>query len=223
MSILFLDNFNRANSTTLGNGWSQLGANKPAINSNSAYNLTDWGWAWRSLPTGEVSGVSAKCWIASGGWGTTLALGDSEMVDWGMGTHYALDYTPTSLSITRWIEGEGTLLAYSYEAAHKISTAQRVIGLNASPTHISATVAGIQVFNVADTAIDRAWITHSAILVENARLDDFTIHGADAPEPSLNAFVNAGGAWKPATELYVNDGGVWKPASAIQVNDGGWK
>jgi len=191
MAIVFLDDFNRANSTTLGNDWGQSEEYRPEILGNAAFNnRTQVAEAFRDLPVGANLSMEATFYRQGLGTGNPFAIlwfGPSGSQSLNTDGTYYVAIGVSSFSLVRRTTVTTTLAT----STERLSTTPATIGLIVGETTVSVTYNGTEVMVANDTTFARSSLAVAAFRLSFSTVsngtyaDDFTIYGPDEPSTTF--------------------------------------
>ena len=183
---VFIDNFNRANATTLGNGWSQTATSNPAISGNRAASAaTATGFFWRGLPAGADFDLSMMASSSAGGGSAALYIGTSDFTSTTSGSYYRFGIYGTTMIIGKRAGGSTTTLASA--ATSGLTTTPAEMRLVIDGSNVTAYVDGVQVLAAVDSSVSRSSLVRISGQLQRAGTgqttyaDDFTVYGPDEP------------------------------------------
>ena len=190
---ILIDNFNRANATTLGTvdygTWTQTAADRPSVNANTWY--TGGSSANASIPrkAGSYASIGATIWQSEDG--TTgnpfgqLYLAATNALD--SSESYFFNLTHLALTLSRNTGGAITTLATT--SAYNLTNTPKDLKLELVSGTVYLYVDGTLALSAADTTFDESDITHYRVRTNRVgtvtgswvRVDDVYTYPPPAP------------------------------------------
>lgn len=196
MSVIFLDDFNRANSTTVGNGWIKSEWTHITV-ANNRLESRGGGTIYRDMPSGSTLDVSV---VAYGSESVVVQFMDPAL---SVAPGYSFSTTGQGITLRRMnTNGVSTLLGSA--PVGQLATTAKTFRLTLTDTQVLVSVDGSAVMTVTDSIINRSSLTRVQLgmypkydgkwggpdgeewiswIVGECYADNFTIYGT-ATEPT---------------------------------------